>query len=90
MPRRKRFPITRLGLTLIIASIFVSIIRFYVDMGARAADFNADIPDSAGTLAQAFRDTFLFRGYIASLLMYAGCALLLVSFLRNITAVQRR
>lgn len=90
MPGRKRFPITRLGLTLIIASVFVSVIRFYVDMGARAADFDAPIPEDATTLAQAFRDTFLFRGYIASLLMYGGCALLFVGFLRNIAGIGRK
>lgn len=85
MPRRRGIPFTRIGLLLIIAALFVSLIRFYVDLGARAMDLDAQVPEDARTLADAFLDTFLFRGYIASLVLYSGCALLLLGFLRTVT-----
>lgn len=70
-----KVPLVRIGITLALGSIVASVVRFYVAMGAAAADLNGDMPTTREGLRDWFVKDFLFQGSVPELLFWTGTAI---------------
>lgn len=91
MPRRPRHvPLCRIGLTLVVGALAVSLLQFYIGVARSISGIDPDAPPvestAPGGLWAHFRDNYLFVGHWAGLLMWCGAALMLAGIVRNITA----
>jgi hypothetical protein len=78
-----RIPFFRLGLLLIVGSVFASIFTFYVDLGGRLSDMTGEAPSTEKRdLWAHFRDHFLFAGTVPGVLFWIGAALGVIGVLR--------
>lgn len=86
MKRRRRFPWTRLGLLLVVGSVFASLIRWYVAFGASLADLDADVSTQRADMGRDFLANFLFGGTVPGVLFWAGIAAIGIGIVRNLRA----
>ncbi|MCC6229874.1 MAG: hypothetical protein IT432_11685 [Phycisphaerales bacterium] len=84
-PRRRGIPFFRLGLLLVIGSVGVSVMRFYIGFAEKAADLNSDIPTERAELWPMFQRDFLFAGSTSGWLMWGGVAIMALGIYRNLT-----
>jgi hypothetical protein len=82
MPRR--LPLTRLGLLLMVGSLAVSALRFYIAFASEAADMGKDLPADRHAVWEQFLRNFLFAGSAATFLFWGGMALMLAGIARNL------
>lgn len=81
--RPRRIPLFRLGLTLLIGSVFVSVVKFYLGVGEAMGDMSGEAPSTRPRdLARYFVDDFLFAGTVAGVLFWVAIALCLMGALR--------
>jgi len=89
--RPKRLPLFRLGVTLVIGSIFVSVMKFYIGVGESLGRMTGEAPSTQPRdLARYFLSEFLFAGTIAGVLFWVGVALCAAGALRNIRTARRK
>ena len=88
---RSRFPLTRLGLLLVVGSLAVSAFRYYIAFAQQVSDLNGKDPalDRRSIWDQVLRE-FLFSGTLGGLLFWAGVALLLAGIARTVALLFRR
>ncbi len=84
-----KLPLIRIGLTLAIGSIIASAVRFYVAIGAAAADLNSDLPTNPRGIQDWFFKDFLFKGSIPEILFWTGVAVCIVGMVRLANAPRR-
>lgn len=73
-----RLPLIRIGLLLIVAAVFASLVSFYIGVGRQMGDFGAeDFSTEARDLFNHFVNNFLLAGHVAGLLFWGGLALML-------------
>jgi hypothetical protein len=69
-----KLPLIRIGITLAVGSIVASLVRFYVAMGARAADLDEPMPGTGRGVRDWFVKDFLFQGSVPEILFWTGIA----------------
>lgn len=67
-----KLPLIRIGITLAFGSIVASLVRFYVAMGARAAELDEPMPDTGRGIRDWFVKDFLFQGSVPEILFWTG------------------
>ena len=82
---RRRFPLTRMGLLVLVGALACSVFRFYAAFAAEASDLNTrDAVLEPRNLLRHFVNDFLFAGTEATCLFWAGVALLILGIMRNL------
>lgn len=80
-----RVPLIRLGLTVIVGAVFVSVMNFYLGIGFQMGDLaSEDISTEHGDLLVHFRDNFLFAGTIPSIIFWLGIALCIAGIVKRV------
>lgn len=88
--RPRRFPFVRLGLLLVVGSVFASLIRWYIAFAQAASDFSADDPPAErGAMLRQFAREFLFAGGVPGWLLWIGLGVIMVGIVRNFAASPR-
>jgi hypothetical protein len=89
--RAKRIPLIRLGLTLLIGSVFVSVFKFYIGLGQSLGSMTGEAPSTQPRdMAKYFTNEFLFAGTMAGVLFWVGVALCVAGAMRNFGGVKRK
>ena len=84
-PRPFRFPLFRVGLLVLIGSLFASVIYFYIGLSQSLSSMTGDAPSTEPRdLARYFLHNFLFSGTIPGILFWLGVALMLAGILRGL------
>lgn len=84
MARRRKFPLTRLGLLLVVGSVFASLIRWYVAFGESLADLDAEVSTERADMGRDFVNSFLFTGSVPGVLFWVGVAVMAAGIVRNL------
>jgi hypothetical protein len=74
----RRVPFVRLGLLLVVGSVFASLLRWYTALAADAADLNSKAPTERRDIFDHFLNHFLFQGTTATVLFWLGIAVILL------------
>jgi hypothetical protein len=89
-PMLRHIPFIRLGLLVVVAAVFVSLINFYIGVGSQLADFAADdLATEPRDLLEHFTNNFLFAGTYAGIGFWLGIALCTIGIVRNLTVGRR-
>ncbi len=84
MARPRRFPVFRIGLTILAGSVLASLFYFYLGLGESMAKLNDEtISTEPRDLLAYFTKNFLFAGSTAGILFYVGAALMVLGIIRN-------
>jgi hypothetical protein len=87
----RRLPLIRMGLLLVVGSIFVSVMRFYIGLGESLSSMTGEAPSTQPRdLGRYFTEKFLFEGSIAGVLFWVGLALCVAGAVRNVRGVGRK
>ncbi|MBX3376588.1 MAG: hypothetical protein KF678_06245 [Phycisphaeraceae bacterium] len=80
----RRFPLFRLGLTVVAGSLFASLIYFYLALGENLSTVSgSEVSTEPRDLLTHFRRDFLFAGTTPAILFYIGLGILLLGIVRN-------
>lgn len=87
---RKRIPITRLGLTLIVGSVAVSLVQFYFDFGQSLAHLDRPDtgPETRPEIVGYIVRSVLFRGAIPAVLFWLGTVAMVVGIVVRIRRIR--
>lgn len=84
---RNRFPLTRMGLLLLVGAFACSAFRFYVTFAREAGDLdNRGVSFERRDVLRHFLNDFLFAGTEATVLFWGAMALMILGILRNLLA----
>lgn len=80
----RRIPLIRIGLTIIVGSVFASLIMFYVNLGESFANQSGPDPSTKPRdLLNHFTKDFLFAGTVPTGIFWLGAIIILVGIVRN-------
>ena len=89
MSRPRRFPMFRIGFTLVIGAALASLIHYYIDLGHGMADMGGEtISTAPRDLLGHFVRNVLFMGTIPGVLFYCGAAFMVLGIIRNLTGTR--
>jgi len=90
MPRPRRVPLFRIGLTLVIGAVLASLIFYYLAIGQSMADMQGEtLSTQPRDLLTHFTSKFLFAGDIPGIIFYSGLGFMLLGIIRNFTAPRK-
>ena len=82
-----RFPLTRIGLTLVVGSVLASLFMFYIGLGTSMADMSHEAPSTeARGLIDHFLHHFLFVSVGPGSLFWLGLVIMILGIARNFMA----
>lgn len=89
--RPRRFPLIRLGLLVVVGSLFASVLRFYMGVAESFSSMSGETRSTAPKdLARWFVSDFLFAGTTAGALFWVGLALCAAGVLRRMAGMGGR
>jgi hypothetical protein len=87
----RHIPLIRLGLLVIVGSVFASVVNFYIGTARQFADLSGqDLSTEPRDLLNHFADNFLFAGTAPGVLFWVGIALCIAGIARNLAGSGRK
>jgi hypothetical protein len=85
------FPLTRIGLLVVVGSLAASALQFYVSFAGDVSDLSGrDVALDRKSLWAHFTRDFLFSGGAAGVLFWVGLGVLVLGILRNVGVLGRQ
>jgi len=85
MADARRIPLFRIGLTVVVGAVLVSLFQFYLGLGQSLSSMSGETPStSPRDLLSHFTGHFLFTGAIASVLFWIGIGAMVAGIARNV------